>query len=204
MLKPLFGLGRTNKPAFAAGNGVELARRICFAHRMRAAHRASGGEDERLRPLWPLFKHHRDNLRNHIPCPLHHHSVANAHVLAGNFIGVMQRGVRHHHPANGHRFQLGNRGERACAAHLNFDIFKKSCGFFRRKLVGNRPARGARHKPQPLLQLQIIDLVNHPINVIAKIGPLRLNGPINGEQIFRRVAEFGERVHLKAPPLHCL
>ena len=51
----------------------------------------------------PALQHDRDDLRDHVAGALQHHGVADADVLAGDLVLVVQRGVLHQHAADIHR-----------------------------------------------------------------------------------------------------
>ncbi len=86
---------------------------------------------------------HFDNLRNDIAGALHDHRVADANVLAGDFVLVVQRGVRHDDAADGDGLEARDRRQRAGAPDLNFDAAQD-----RRRALGRefmrRPPSAAR------------------------------------------------------------
>jgi len=59
------------------------------------------------------------------------------------------------------------------AAHLKFDVSYRRQRFFGGKFVRDRPARGARNEAQTLLPFQIVDLVNHAVDLIRERRSLR-------------------------------
>ena len=72
----------------------------------------------RLRAGRPLVEHDLENLRDDVAGALHHHRVADAHVLARDLVLVVQGGVGDDDAADGHRLELGDRRQRAGAADL--------------------------------------------------------------------------------------
>ena len=148
--------------------------------------------------------HDLDHLRDHVPRPLHHHRVANAHIEPRDLVGIVQGGVGHDHPAHRDRPELGHRRQRARAPHLDVDGLDKRGGLFRRELVRRGPARGATDKAQPLLPVDPVHLVDHTVNVVAEAGPHRLDGSIVREQLIDVVTALHQRVDRQAPGLEGL
>src|SRR5260370_4869602 len=77
---------------------------------------AVGGEAELLGLLRSLLRHIAQHLRHDVAGPLHHHHVAGTHVQPLDFVGIPQRGARHHDAADIDRLEVGPPGERAGAA----------------------------------------------------------------------------------------
>ena len=114
------------------------------------------------------------DLRDHIAGALDDDGVADADVLAGDLVGVVQGGVAHHHAAHGDGLQPRHGGDRAGAAHLQVDGLQHGAGLLGGELVGDGPARRARDKAQPPLPVQPVDLVDHAVDVIAHVRTARL------------------------------
>ena len=146
----------------AAATVVDLA---LLAHRQRAAHRAGVRHGERHGTRRTTVRQHADHLGDHIAGAAHNHRIANAHVLALDLAGVMQRGIGHRHAADKHRRQPRHRGQLAGAADLHFDGLDRGQHLLRRILVRHRPARLARDKSELRLHGEAIDLVDHAIDV---------------------------------------
>ncbi len=165
VLDRLLALRLAEQAAGAAGN------RFPFQplHR-RTTDRTLGREEDRAGIAWALRLHHGDDLRDHIPCPAHDHGIANHHAEALNLVGVVQGGVGDGHAADKHRLELGYRGHGAGAADLKLDVLKLCHLLLRRELVGGRPARGAGHKAQLLLQSDVIHLVDHAVDLVRKLA----------------------------------
>ena len=137
---------------------------------------------------------HPHHLRDHIAGPLDHHPVAHADVLAADFVLVMQRGVGHHHPADGHRFKPGHRGQGAGAAHLDVDGVQYGLGLFCRKLVRQSPPRRPRDLAQPVLIIMPVDLVDDAVDVIAEVRTRSADGSIGRQQPGHVWTSPGQRV----------
>ena len=124
---------------------------IHLAHGMAAAGGAHGGKAESFRALGPLAFNHAENLRDDVAGTLDDHRVADAHVLARDLVLIVQRGVLHHDAADGHRLELGDRRERAGAAHLDLDVAQDRGRLLGREFVGDGIAGRARDEAEPLL-----------------------------------------------------
>src|SRR6185437_2185353 len=67
------------------------------------------------------------------------------------------------------------------------------------KFMGDRPARRAADEAQPLLELKIIDLVDHAVDVIGEARALLADLAMEGEQRIDAAAELRQRVDGEAP-----
>ena len=165
MDQPLDALRRADQTAGAAPH--HLAGR---SHRMAAAHRTNVGKHVWLCVFRSPLQTHRDDLRDHVAGALQHHRVADPDVLARDLVLVVQGRVLHQHAADIHRLQPCDRRQRAGAADLDADILQHGHCLLGRELPGDRPARRAADETQPALQRQVVDLVNHAIDVVAETG----------------------------------
>src|SRR5579863_2424271 len=207
MLDLLVGTGEL---AGAAGARALLAGRGLLAddlgvQRARAFLREMIG----LRVLRPLVDHDIDDLRNHVAGALDHDGVADPDVAplaqfltvaadAPDVILIVQRDVLHDDAADPDRLELADRRERAGAPDLDFYVPQHRGGALGRKLVRDRPARGARDKTKPLLPIQPVDLVDDAVDVVVEPGTLLLDLAVERDQLLDRVADFGQRVGLEA------
>ncbi len=142
----------------------------------------SVGKDEGLGAGRPLLQHHRDDLRDHVAGALDDDGVADAQVLAGDLVGIVQGGVLHHHAADGDRGEPGHGRHRAGAADLDVDGLQDGAGLLGGELAGHRPARRARDEAQAILPVQAIDLVDHAVDIEGQMRPLALHRGIGGQQ----------------------
>ena len=105
---------------------------VHLAHGVAAAGRADVRELVGLGALRPLVEHDAHDLRDDVAGAPHDDRVADADVLAGDLVLVVQRGVGDHHAADRHRLELGGRRQRAGAADLDLDVVSSrvmaSCG----------------------------------------------------------------------------
>ena len=168
MLEPFARLRLACQTARAAQHDIRVAVFAQIAGCRRAAGRTFIWKGERLRSAWARLGHHAHNLRYHIASALYDHRVANTHILAGNLIGVVQGRIGNAHAANRDLLQFGNRRQCAGAPDLNVDILQYGGRLLRRKLMRDGPARRARHKPQPVLIVERVDLIDHAVNVIPQ------------------------------------
>ncbi len=123
VLEPLDGLSGADQPARAAARGFGLAGLLVdLAHRMAAAGRAAIRKGVRLRAARPALEDHSHDLRNHVARALHDHRVADPHVLARDFLLVVQRRIRDDDAADRDRLELRDRREHARAADLDLDV----------------------------------------------------------------------------------
>ena len=130
----------------------------------------------------PRFGKHPHHLRDHIASPLDHHPVANTDILAADFILVMKRRVGDNNTADGDGFKPRHRCQRAGTPDLDVDGVQQGFGLFGGEFMRQRPARRTRHLAKPGLVIMPVDLVDDPVNVIAKIGPCRADLAIDRQQ----------------------
>src|SRR5690606_19935698 len=152
MAEALDRLGRADQLARATATAVFLAGLLVnLARGGRTADRASMGHFVGLGIGRALVDEHIDDLGDDITCPLDGDRVADADILAladrhagavaaGDIVLVVQRHIDHGDAADADRIEPGDRGERAGAADLYFDIAHHGAGLFGRELVRHGPA----------------------------------------------------------------
>jgi hypothetical protein len=96
--------------------------------------------------------------------------------------------------ADGDRFKPRHRCQRAGAPDLNVDAAENGDRPLCRKLVGDGPARAAGDKAQPLLQGEIVNLVDNAVNIIAQRRSLLLDLVIMLDQTFNRIELLHQRI----------
>ena len=151
------------------------------------------------RALAPLFGYDADHLRDDVAGALHHHRIAFANVLAGDFIFIVQGRPADHHAADGYRFQLGHRRQRAGPADLDRDLIEDRLRLFRRELMGGRPARRAADHAEPVLPVEPVDLVHHAVDVVGQRRALRQQRRVHLKNVIHRAAEARQGVGRQAP-----
>ncbi len=185
----------------AAHHGLHPGRRGLPRQRSLERTGADLGKGVGRRPRRPGREHRPDHLRDHVPGPLDDHRVADAHVLPGDLVGVVQGGVAHGRPTDEHRRQLGDGGDRPSAADLELDAFERGRRLLGGELVGDGPAGLAAGEAQPLLPVQPVDLVDHPVDVVAEPGAAALQGPVDGEQALHVLDPLRQGIGPHAPRL---
>ena len=74
----------------------------------------------------------------------------------------------------------------------------------RRELVGDGPARRARHEAQPRLPVEPVDLVDDAVDVVAERGALCRHLAMEGQHLLGRLAHAHQRIERQAPLLEAL
>ena len=203
MLQPFHRLRRADQTAGAAAHGIAR-----LADGIGSAARTGFGKGKRNGVLRAARQIDIGDFRNHIPGAIDLHPVTDpdvapaphgiaARIAARDVIFVVQRGVGDDDAPHCHRRQPCHRRQRPGAAHLNVDGFQPGPGQFGGKLMRNGPAGGGRAVPKAALQAKVIHLVDHPVDVIAQRGPLRLDPPVLVQQGLRPIAEMRQGVGLK-------
>ncbi len=185
VLDRLLALGFAKQSARAAGHSLPFQP----LHR-GAAHRALGREQDRAGIRRALRLHHGDNLRDHIPRPAHDHGIADHDAEPLDLVGIVQSSVGDCHTADKHRFELGHRGHGAGATNLELDVLEERHLLLRREFVGGGPARGSGHKAQLLLQGNVVDLVDHAINLVRELATAGQDVVVEGLTTGRPFLEF--------------
>jgi hypothetical protein len=158
-----------------------LARDRAAAHRALAVHRALQLERRAHVARAPLH-HHRHHFGDHVAGAAHDHRVADAHVLASRLVFVVQRRVAHRRATDEHRLELGHRRQLAGAADVDLDAEHARRLLLRRVLVRHRPARLACLEAQASLQREIVDLVDHAVDVERQCIALGSDLAVKGRQ----------------------
>ena len=113
-----------------------------------------------------------DDFRDDVARAADEDGVADAHVFARYFVGVVQGGVGDGDAADFHRAQPRHRGNRAGAADLHVDGFHHGGFFHRREFPGNRPAWRARDEARRLLVGVVVGLVHDAVDLVGQRVPL--------------------------------
>ncbi len=140
-----------------------------------------------------------NDLRDDIAGALDAHHVADMDILARDLVGIVQGDIGHHHATDIDRLQPRHWRKRSHAADLNINGGQTRQGLLSRKLVGNGPARRARHEAQPALPVKSVDLIDHAIDIIAEAGTGMTDMIINLKQTLRTFDILRVRIDGKAP-----
>ena len=217
MPQPLDRLGGADQFTRAAPARVRLAGLfIDLPDRRRAAHRTDFGKLVGHRALGPLVEDHPDDLRDHVPGPLDNDGVADADVDAVadrravavealDIVFVVQRHVLDHDATHGDRRKPRHRRQRAGAANLDINAIDGRGCLLGREFVRDGPAGFAGHRAPAPLQVEPVELIDHPVDVVAEARPLRLDDPVLGEQFVDGLGAHHQRADGKAPagePMH--
>ena len=203
MLEAFHRLRRADEPPRAAAHHIGLAGFLVdLAQRRRAADRADVRELIGLAVLGPLLQANFEDLRNDVARPLHDDGVADADVLPRDLVLVVERGVRNDDAADGHRFQPRNGRQRAGAPDVDFNGEHRGRRALGGELVRGRPAGAARDEAEPLLQGEVVDLVDDAVDVVAEIGAARLDGAVMLQHLLGGAAELRQRIDRQAEALH--
>ena len=95
--------------------------------------------------------------------------------------------------------QPRDRRQRAGAADLDADVLQHGHRLFRGELPGDRPARRAADEAEPALQREVVDLVDHAIDVVAEAGAFHSDLRLEGRGLGLAVQLARQRVHLEPP-----
>ena len=107
----------------------------------------------------------------------------------------------HHHAADGDRLQLGDRRQRAGAADLDRDVVEGGDRLLGRELVRGRPARRAADEAEAVLQREVVDLVDHAVDVVVEVGALLRQLVVEFERVVQRLGDAGLGIDREAPLL---
>ena len=167
---PRWACCRTDQAA-----GTAPCHKTGLADHEAAAPGAFVGELVRLRTGRPSIKDNGNNLRDHVVAgALDHDGIPFPNILSRDLVLVMQSGALNDHAAHGNRSEKRDRRQRAHAADLDVDLFAVTVSrLLRRKFMGERPARRPADHAQPLLQGQIVDLVDDTVDVVGQRRPGR-------------------------------
>ena len=189
----LLELGRAGEAGAAVGRFAFLARHD------GAADRAFGRHLEDALVAGARVRDRLDDVGDHVAGALHDDRVADAYVLARDFVHVVQRGVLDRHPADGHRIELGDRGERAGPADVGHDGADARRGLHGRELVGRGPARRPRNLSQPGLQVEPVHLDHGSVDLEGQAVALPFQRGDRGRHVRHVWADAGVR-HGFQPP----
>ena len=156
------------------------------------------GHLELLRACGAQLEHGAHDLGNHVSGLVHHDGVAHAHVLAADFVDVVERGARDGRARNAHGVELCDGGEHACAAHLDADVAKDRALLLRRELERDGPARRAGGEAKRRLAGKGVDLHHHAVDVVVKVLSVRERGGAEVMHLGGAGAATGVGVHVEA------
>ena len=118
-----------------------------------------------------LFRHHAQHLRNNLSGLIDKHPVADADILLGDIVLVVQGGIGHGSTRQTHRLQLRLWRQHTGTAHLHHDIPQHRLLRLRRVLVGDGPAGTLGGAAQHIPRRQLVQLDDRAVDVEGKILP---------------------------------
>src|ERR1700730_1534261 len=151
---------------------------------MTFTNRTDRREDECFGGSGPHFKNWANDLRNNVSGALNNYGIADADVLADDFILVVKRGILHNDAAHSNGDELGHWRQRTGAAHLDVDPAKEGCGFLRREFMCRGPARRPQNLAKSLVKIEPIHLVHDAVDIVSKRGAVKLKRAISRDHRF--------------------
>ena len=162
--------------------GAAQSRAILVPHHLRAADGAAVRQRVGLCAVRTLVRHHGHDLGDDLPRLAHQHRVADADVLLGDIVLIMQGGVGHSGARQTHRLQLRLGSQHASASYLHHDIAEHRLLGLWRVLVGDGPAGTLGSTAKHLTLRQVVQLNDRAVDVegetlptVAQRGDLRQN-----------------------------
>jgi len=146
----------------------------------------------------PPLAQHRHHFRDHVAGTAHDDGVADAHIEAGNLVGVVQGGIGDGDACHPHRRQPRHRREHAGTADLHVDGLHRGQFFERGKLVRDGPTRRARDEPHGGLLRIVVELVDHAVDVVRQTVALRADLCVIRQQARRSTRGIRLGRHRKA------
>ena len=160
----------------ALGAGTAHGRAVLIPHHLGAAHRAGIREEIGLCIHRAAGLVHLENLRDNLACFADFYGIADADVLIGDEVLVVEGGIGDGGTGQAHRHHHGLGRQDAGASHLHHNVLYHSLLDLRRIFEGRRPARELRGAAQPRPSGEIVDLDDRAVNVKGKVTAVRVNG----------------------------
>ena len=137
---------------------------------------------------------------DHVAGALDDDGIALAYILAGDLVLVVKGRARDAHAAHSDGPQVGDRGQRAGAPHLDGDVLYPRDRLFRLELVRHRPARTAAHRAESRLPVQPVGLVDDSVDVEIELRAPRLDVGVIRRQRLDGFAQRHRLVELEPEP----
>ena len=112
---------------------------------------------------------HADHMRDHLASLLHHQHIADADVLAGDLVRVVQARPTDDRAREFHRLEVSHGCDRAAAAHLHADPGERGRGLELLELPGDRPPRTFGRRPKDPLLVKPVDLHHEAIDFEVEV-----------------------------------
>ena len=144
---------------------------VLVPHHLRAADRAALRQCVGLCVRRPLVRHHRHDLGNDLPRLANQYCVADADILLGDIVLIVQGGIGHGGTRQTHRLQLRLWRHHTGTAHLHHDVPQHRLLRLRRVLVGDGPAGTLGGAAQHIPLRQLVQLDDRAVDVEGEILP---------------------------------
>ncbi len=119
----------------------------------------------------PQFRYHTLHLRDDIASLEDNHRITHSHVLARDFIGVVQGSVLHRGAGHVHRIEHGDRRGCTRPADVNDDILHDSRGLFGGIFVGDGAARVLADRAQLVVARPVVHFHHQAIGIERQVVP---------------------------------
>ena len=144
-----------------------------LAHHGGPAAGAVGGHLELLGVCGAQLEHRSHHLGDYVAGLVDHYGVAHAHVLAADFVYVVERGTGDGRSRNAHGVELRDGREHAGAPDLDADVAKDCALLLGRELERDGPAGRAGGEAKRRLARKGVDLHHHAVDVVVKVLSVR-------------------------------
>ena len=182
----------------ALRTGAADGRTVRIALHGRAADRADRRKMIGLRPRRALFLHHGEDFGDDLPGLADADGIADADVLFGNKVLIVQRRVRDGRPGQTHRTDHGLRRQDAGSSNLHDNVLHDRFLDLRRILVGAGPAWEFRRTTKHRAVGEVVQLDDRTVDVKGIVIALLPNAADLRNGLLRRAAEL-VRDHLEMP-----
>ena len=113
--------------------------------------------------------HRPDDLGDDVASLAQDHKVTDAHALARDLLGVVERRPGHRRPGDENRLHDAKGRDSSGSPHLHVDVEQARVHLLRRVLVGGGPARHARGVSEPALLIARVDLEHDPVDLVDQV-----------------------------------
>ena len=166
---------------------------------LAAADRTGGRHLEHLLRARALFRDRRFDRGDHVPRLHEPHMVADADILPRDLVGIVQRRAGDRRSRQLHRTQLGDRRQHARPTDLHGDALQHRLRALGRVLVGARPPRTVRRRPERRIEIAFVQLHDRAVDLEAEGMPPRLKFVNRRKDLLHRRARPRPRRHGETP-----
>ena len=156
----------------ASRAGAAQGRAVLVAHDGCAADGASVRQMVRLRAFRALGEHDLENFRDDLPCLSDFDGIADADVLVGDEVLIVERRGGDGRPGQMHGSDDGARGENARASDLHDDILQYRLLDLGRVFEGCGPAREFGRAAETGTARKAVELHDGPVDIIRQVVAL--------------------------------